>query len=192
MTWIIIGGTRGYKVLCQCSCGKRVYVNKYNLRDGKTNGCSDCAKSRKREGMPKCPRCGAKISRHKYQRCKNCASTAQRSFKSSIPKQHYTRLACKVKNAISRCTNEDHQLWEYYGGRGIKVCPEWLSNPKDFLKYLWSLEGAMNDSLELDRVDNDGDYKPGNLRFVTHSESMKNRRARAKDHLGRFLPSELV
>ena len=53
--------------------------------------------------------------------------------------------------------------------------PTWLVTPVLFMEYLLTLPGCDNEELVLDRIENDGHYEPGNLRFVTHKESAANR-----------------
>lgn len=85
------------------------------------------------------------------------------------------RLKQRVRKAIARCTNPNATYYNRYGGRGIKVCQEWLDNPVAFYDYLLTLHGWCDLNLVLDRVDNDGHYEPGNLRFTTRTESQNNR-----------------
>ncbi len=63
---------------------------------------------------------------------------------------------------------------EHYGGRGIKMSEE-FQNPELFCMYLDQLEGY-TEGMELDRIDNDGDYEPGNVRWATKSDNRKNTR----------------
>lgn len=200
MSWTIIRKGNGRKVLCRCSCGKVQFVDKYNLRNGATASCRDCSVRRQvieREEFT-CE-CGATKIMRKAElrgadswRCRTCGDLARRSISSSVPSEHYVRLANKVKHAIRRCTDETHPHWSYYGGRGIRVHPGWIADPAAFVEYLWQLPGSSDQSLELDRKDNDEGYVPGNLKFSTHSESMKNRRERTRDINGKYLPSELT
>lgn len=69
-----------------------------------------------------------------------------------------------------RCQEENHPSYYRYGGRGITVCDRWLRSFKEFKKDM----GERPEGMELDRIDNDGNYCPENCRWVTHAENMKN------------------
>ncbi|PFA83974.1 hypothetical protein [Bacillus thuringiensis] len=71
----------------------------------------------------------------------------------------------------SRCSNPKTVNYEYYGGKGIKVCEEWKSY--DSFKK-WALENGYTDGLTIDRKYGDGDYEPNNCRWVTHKEQNRN------------------
>lgn len=100
------------------------------------------------------------------------ASTLFTRVNMQIPKQVENR----VNNATQRCTDENHRMYKNYGGRGIQIYPIWLKNWRAFAEYLMTLPGWNDASLVLDRIDNNGNYEPGNLRFVTWTESNHNRR----------------
>lgn len=75
---------------------------------------------------------------------------------------------------IQRCTNKKMKQYRWYGGRGVSVYNPW----RDFeLFYEWCNDNGWSRGLELDRIDNDGNYEPSNCRFVTHKENMRNTRA---------------
>ena len=84
-----------------------------------------------------------------------------------------TKMYCKWVNVKQRCLNPKHPSYHNYGGRGITVCDEW----NDFLNFQeWATHNGYSDSLELDRIDNDGNYEPNNFRFITHRENNYNKR----------------
>lgn len=64
---------------------------------------------------------------------------------------------------VRRCTNPRSQGWHRYGGRGISVCEGWRSLP---VFHAWAIASGWRPGLQLDRIDNDGNYEPGNCRFV--------------------------
>lgn len=72
---------------------------------------------------------------------------------------------------IQRCTNPNSDSFHLYGGRGI--CIAWESF-EEFAE--WALANGYADDLEIDREDVDGDYSPGNCRFVTRKQNARNRR----------------
>ena len=74
-------------------------------------------------------------------------------------------------NMLTRCSNK---YYHRYGGRGISVCEEW-KKPEVFIQ--WALKSGWEDGLQIDRVDNDGDYCPENCRFVTRLENAHNKSA---------------
>jgi hypothetical protein len=64
----------------------------------------------------------------------------------------------------------------HYGGRGISVYEEWRRNRAAFLQYVQTLKGWDDPSLQMDRINVNGNYEPGNIRFVSPSENMSNKR----------------
>jgi NUMOD3 motif len=73
-----------------------------------------------------------------------------------------------------RCENPRGAGYENYGGRGIRVCDRWINSFEAFLEDL----GERPDGMTLDRIDNDGDYRPGNVRWAAKDVQNLNRRAR--------------
>jgi len=82
---------------------------------------------------------------------------------------------------VQRCTNPKAQAWRNYGGRGISVCERWLK----FENFLADM-GERPAGLDLDRINNDGNYELGNCRWTTRSVNIKNTRPRQRDSLGRY------
>jgi hypothetical protein len=69
-----------------------------------------------------------------------------------------------------RCTNKNHFAYARYGGRGIKICKRW-----DKLENFVADMPGWCPRMMLDRIDNDGDYKPRNCRWATYTQSNRNK-----------------
>lgn len=72
----------------------------------------------------------------------------------------------------ARCRNPKLPRFPLYGGRGIKVCERWQS----FEAFLHDVGRAPSRAHSLDRIDNDGNYEPGNVRWATDTEQCRNMR----------------
>lgn len=72
-----------------------------------------------------------------------------------------------------RCYYQKYIDYYAYGGRGIKVCDEWLHSFQAFAH--WASTSGYNDSLSIDRINVDGDYTPQNCRWATDIEQANNR-----------------
>lgn len=92
-------------------------------------------------------------------------------FKHGLKQHPLYDVWIKIK---SRCLKNTDKDYIDYGGRGIKVYPDWEDDFKSF--YDWAIQNGWQSGLEIDRKNNNGDYDPENCRFVTHSVNMRNTR----------------
>ena len=79
-----------------------------------------------------------------------------------------------IKSAISRCHNKNDKDYDFYGARGISVCSEWRENPVLFVHHIGKRPTPRH---SLDRMDNNKDYIPGNVRWATKLDQSRNRRS---------------
>lgn len=111
---------------------------------------------------------------------KNCPTRScgclQRERASEVNKTHgetetrLYRIHCAMKQ---RCLNPNNKYYCNYGGRGIKICKEWLvyENFRD-----WAISNGYDDSLSIDRIDVNGNYEPLNCKWSTFIEQCNNMR----------------
>ena len=140
----------------QCDCGAPSHtVADYNLRNGKSTRCNVCAKK------------SAGYWRKDYwgyaEICRDDA--------------HRRRLLGRLSACINRCHNPNDAGYPNYGGRGITVYEEFRTNRAAFLQYVVGLKGWDEPRLELDRIDVNKGYQPGNLRFISKKENNLNKRS---------------
>lgn len=86
-------------------------------------------------------------------------------------------------NMKRRCYDNKNESYKDYGGRGIKICDEWLNDYNVFEK--WAFDNGWNENnlyengrniLTIDRIDNNGNYEPSNCRIITNAQQQYNKR----------------
>jgi hypothetical protein len=85
--------------------------------------------------------------------------------------EHYARWG----DMTGRCLNPEHPSFQWYGGRGVTVCPEWR-DPAAFCAWMDANMGPCPPGMSLDRIDNDGNYEPGNVRWNDNAGQARNTR----------------
>lgn len=139
---------------CVCDCGKTCFVSVRNLTSSTGTRSCGCARSEK-------------IAKRMRER--KVSGELNPKFKHGMSK---SRLYNTWINMKSRCYYKGNKRFDRYGGRGIKVCDEWLH---DFVAFMeWSVANGYRDDLTIDRTDNDGPYSPDNCRWVSNDKQQSN------------------
>lgn len=152
--WVILSFERNkwqrWSAFCRCDCGTKRLVCLASLKDGTS------------------PSCG----------CQSADFLRQHVFRAAFRHGHASggRRSPEYKAWASmrrRCENTASANFRLYGGRGIRVCPEWHV----FEAFLQDVDMRPGPGYSLDRIDNDGNYEPGNVRWATSKQQCRNTRA---------------
>jgi hypothetical protein len=146
-----------------CSCGTIKDIRADHVRAGAIRSCG----------------CLERENRNFYQRQHN-------HFASILGSKHgqcYSRTYQSWMKMKARCNNSEARAFRWYGARGIKVCDRWNKSFEAFLADM----GPRPVGKSIDRINNDGNYEPGNCRWATQKEQLANRRPLLRDALGHWL-----
>ena len=102
-------------------------------------------------------------------KCNHCGEYHRYYFKRTD--YCITRLFEAYRNMLKRCYDSRIHKYEYYGGRGIQVSFEWRSSRFGWSFKKWALENGYDDTLTLNRIDNDGDYSSDNCEWLSWKEN---------------------
>lgn len=86
----------------------------------------------------------------------------------------YTHLYGVWSGMVARCHTVTHAYYRLYGSRGISVCAAWRESFVQFEAYVTQLDFFGEAGRSLDRIDNDGNYEPSNVRWATPAEQLRN------------------
>lgn len=143
------------KWLCQCDCGNTIKVASNCLRFDNTRSCG-CLK------------------------IEHAMKHVDAYRKHGLSGE---RLYPVWKSIVSRCTNPKNKRYKDYGGRGITVCSQWLSDYENFRKWAFATgydQTAKRNVCTIDRINNDGNYEPSNCRWVDMKTQCANKRPKTK------------
>lgn len=99
---------------------------------------------------------------------------SKRMSKHNMSETRINRIWLRMRN---RCNNKNNEQYKNYGGRGIKVCDEWLDKENGFINfYNWAINNGYKENLSIDRIDVNGDYEPNNCRWITMFDQQSNKR----------------
>jgi len=144
---------RYIQCLCECSCGVTKPVLARSLREGR----SKCCGHNRAERIAK-------------------LNTAGKT-KHGLSKTHEYFSYQKM---IERCYKPTTKCYRHYGGRGITVCDQWRG-VNGFLQFIQDVGNRPQDDYSLDRINNNGNYEPCNVRWASKTTQLINRR-----HVGRL------
>jgi hypothetical protein len=145
------GRSAGFHPWVRCACGYEFWTTRYKLIDGHTTRCIKCHD-------------------------KSFRPKRYLSYAAAMPDEaSRARLLNRLYSAINRCTNPNDRAYPNYGGRGIRVAAEWIEDKSKFLLHVAELPGFDDPYKQLDRIDNDRGYEPGNVRFVSPGVNVINR-----------------
>ena len=130
--------------VCRCDCGEIIETRSYSLKSSHTLSCG-CFH-------------------------KECAAAQNEKYliKHNLSSTRLYGIWCAMKQ---RCYSEKFKHYNNYGGKGITICDEWLTDFTIF--YKWALNTGYKEYLTIDRVNPDKDYSPENCQWITKSENSK-------------------
>jgi len=132
-------------------------------------------------GLFLCPYCNKEVEKElgsgKIQKSCGCAHdklTSEAKTKHGDAKNGHLRLYRIWSQMKQRCYNKNDDGYKWYGVKGITIHPYWKNSYIVFKK--WALENGYRDNLEIDRINNNGNYEPSNCKWSTRKEQARNTR----------------
>ena len=164
--------------------GKKIDLNGQTF--GRLKVIRKAGVNKRRETIWECLcSCGKTTTAKTYQlrngskRSCGCLSVEKARERRTVHGEWGTRLHQLWKGMKARCYNPNHAFYKNYGGRGIKVCPEWKEDFLQFKNFMISIgydETLPTGEQTIERIDVNGDYEPNNCKLVSRKEQNINKR----------------
>lgn len=133
---------------CSCECGKLVIIRGTSLTSKHTVSCG----------------------------CAHIEQARQRGIESKTHGLRHSSIYNVWNNIKQRCLNQSAINYMNYGGRGIQMYSEWIEDFQAFYEYVSKLEHFGEEGYSLDRIDNNGNYEPSNVRWADKKTQNRNKR----------------
>ena len=185
---------------CRCDCGNIKSVSGAHLKNGDAISCGNCPRpdytnmkfgrwtllsptmiGRKRAWFCRCD-CGTEKNVYEdtlllgTSKSCGCYHKEEMSCRLKTHNMTHTRLYRIYYDIRQRCNNSKNKRYADYGGRGIKVCEEWLGKNGFINFYNWAITNGYQENLTIDRIDVNGNYAPANCRWLTIGQQDCNKR----------------
>ena len=158
-----------------CKECKKFYARDYS----RTHREQDNARKRERMSDPRvrASRNARSAERRRERRKASLALLPPKRIYCGRQEKHplYGRYAAMLR----RCYNKNVQAYPWYGARGVRVCERWRNS---FAAFLEDMGMPDTPAMQIDRINNDGDYAPNNCRWVTRSSNCLNRRPKGSQN----------
>lgn len=154
-----------YRFKCLCACGAEVWVRGTELKNGKSTGCVSCSSRRRMLRGMEDPK--------RREQLRLAGLQGNDARKLTAYDENDKKVMGILSGAKTRCTNANNKQYKDYGGRGILFL---FVSVVDGVAWVRKHLGERPEGLTLDRIDNDGNYGPGNLRWATRQEQGRNKR----------------
>lgn len=161
---------------CKCDCGNISFVVSWKLKSGNTRSCGCMQREIAKELGKNIPRKIKQNPNNKF--AKNTKRDFKNQNRNGLSK---TRIYKIYISMISRCRNKNDINYKDYGGRGIKVCDEWIKEGGFEAFCRWAYNTGYDEKAEygkctIDRINVNGNYEPSNCRWADGKTQSNNKR----------------
>jgi ribosomal protein S14 len=130
-----------------------------------------------------CSKCGVERAIYVHKWVRRNSDLCRKCFPSEVSSQSFRHITHGLSkhplyqtynNMLRRCTVETSNNYKYYGGKGITVFEPWLNKEKGLqMFFAWAISKGWKEGLQIDRIDNSGNYCPDNCQFISQLENLQ-------------------